>query len=628
MAHLITSDPGVFNARSYDYLVIGGGTAGLALASRLAQDEGIKVGVLEAGNYHQGNPLIDIPGHFGSLVGNDEFDWKFETVPQEGLGGRKLPWPRGKVLGGTSALNFLVWNRAAKEDYDAWEKLGNPGWNWESLLPFFKKSETLTLPSQSHQDKHHSSVDPVFHGTSGPVSTSFSPWYAATHSFWRDTLQILGIKKNPSALNGSNTGSWTTIQSVDPVTATRSYSVTAYLGHNPQRSAEIEQPNLVILTGAQAQRILIERSGQGTLRATGAEYLHKSGVFTIEAGLEVLVAAGTIQSPQLLELSGIGSHEVLTKAGVEVKYENESVGRNLQDHLMTEITYELEPGIQTPEDLAEDPASKEAAEKLYLEEKDGIYRSTPSSMAYVPLKDLITGRKLSDLYEQIAAAEIPGLLPTQKELLLENLKHGSVGHVEFILHHGNSSAFVGERGKRYATIHQIQQYPFSRGQIHIRSPHASDKPAIDPAYYTPARLPRPASSEAGSFTPDLDIITAGTIFAAKIPLQPPLNSIIARRVFPPEEGEGAPGSEEDWRRFIRDTTVTDWHPVGTCAMLPERDGGVVNPKLQVYGVAGLRVADASIIPLHISSHLQATVYAIAEKAAAIIREDRLGQGRD
>ena len=134
MTYLIISDADVFDARSYDYLVVGGGTSGLALASRLAEDKEVSVGVLEAGDHHENNELIDIPGHFGSLVGNDDFDWKFETTPQQGLDGRVLPWPRGKVLGGTSALNFLVWNRGAKEDYDAWEELGNPGWNWTSLL--------------------------------------------------------------------------------------------------------------------------------------------------------------------------------------------------------------------------------------------------------------------------------------------------------------------------------------------------------------------------------------------------------------------------------------------------------------------------------------------------------------
>lgn len=134
MGYLITSDASFFNAHSYDYIVIGGGTAGLVVASRLAENPSIKVGVLEAGHHHPDSPFINIPVHAGSLVGNDEFDWGFETTDQAGLGGRRLPWPRGKVLGGTSALNLLVWNRAAKSDYDTWEKLGNPGWDWESLL--------------------------------------------------------------------------------------------------------------------------------------------------------------------------------------------------------------------------------------------------------------------------------------------------------------------------------------------------------------------------------------------------------------------------------------------------------------------------------------------------------------
>lgn len=284
---------------------------------------------------------------------------------------------------------------------------------------------------------------------------------------------------------------------------------------------------------------------------------------------------------------------------------------------MTSLVYELKPGVTTTEDLV-DPVFRAAAEKAYSEEKDGIYRSSPSSMVYLPLKTFTSAEKLQDLYTRTASATMPELSPTLKNLLVEQLCDEKVGHVEFVLHHGNSGPFTGEDGKRYATLHQIQQYPFARGEIHIETARISDKPAINPAYYSPVGLP-----DGLSFSPDLEIITAGAIFAAQVPSQPPLSSIIEKRVFPPEgDVDGAPVSEEDWTTFVRDTTITDWHPIGTCAMLPFEDGGVVDARLRVYGVRGLRVIDASVLPHHISSHLQATVYAVAEKGAALIKEDQ------
>ncbi len=283
---------------------------------------------------------------------------------------------------------------------------------------------------------------------------------------------------------------------------------------------------------------------------------------------------------------------------------------------MTSLVYEANPGIQTPEDLVEDPAYKAAAEKLYAEKKDGIFRSSPSSMAYLPLSLFLSRDALVDFQQRVASSiDQRSNFFSQHRITQRKLMNDGIGHVEFVLHHGNSGPFPGDAGKRYITLHQIHQYPFSRGEIHIQSRSAMDKPKIDPNYY--AHLPTGDNT-----APDLEELVAGVKFATQVAKQPPLRSLISRRVFPPEDTEGAPQSDEDWAKFVTDTTITDWHPVGTCSMLPEIDGGVVDPRLRVYGVTGLRVADASIIPLHISSHLQATVYAIAEMAADLIKEDR------
>lgn len=284
---------------------------------------------------------------------------------------------------------------------------------------------------------------------------------------------------------------------------------------------------------------------------------------------------------------------------------------------VTSLVYEANPGIQTPEDLVEDPSYKAAAEKLYEEKKDGIYRSSPSSMAYVPLSQLMGIDQLADFEQRVSSSIDPNSgIAAQYNITQRQLSSKKIGHVEFVLHHGNSGSFKSEPGKRYITLHPIHQYPFSRGEIHIQWNSVLDKPRIEPNYY--AKL-YPDSN----LSPDLAELVAGVKFATQIPKQEPLRSLIARRVSPPDDGQpGAPESETDWVEFVTDNTITDWHPVGKCSMLPEDKGGVVDARLRVYGVTGLLVADASIIPLHIGSHLQATVYAIAEKAADMIKEDR------
>lgn len=316
-----------FIRQSFDYVVIGGGTAGLAVASRLAEDPSIAVGVLEAGGIAHKEENVDIPAFYGRSIGS-ELDWAFETEPQEGLNGRKLPWPRGKVLGGTSALNFMTWVRANREDYDDWEALGNRGWGWDGLLPFFKKSETFHPPSDAVRDEYSATHDAGSLGTSGPIHISYSTNYSASHKLWHSTLNAVGVETNPSHLTGSNVGVWTNVNTVDPKTAARSYS-TSYCAS--------QRPNLHILTEAQVQEIVLEKGGSEAdgdgHTATGVRIHHRGKEYIIPAGREVILSAGSVQSPQILELSGVGNPDVLSKAGVPVKVNSPMVGENLQDHI-------------------------------------------------------------------------------------------------------------------------------------------------------------------------------------------------------------------------------------------------------------------------------------------------------
>ncbi|KAL8950024.1 MAG: hypothetical protein Q9222_003918, partial [Ikaeria aurantiellina] len=314
-----------FLATRFTHLVIGGGTAGLVVATRLAEKEDVVVGILEAGLPAYDEPRINIPGRFGETLGT-EYDWQFMTVPQPGLNGRSIPWGRGKVLGGSSALNFMTWNRACKEDYDTWAELGDKGWGWDDLLPYFMKSETLHESDADHQLKHQSHFDRKFHGADGPLHSTYSSQYGASHQHWHKTLQNLGIDINRSHFGGSNVGSWTSLTSVEPTRMERSYSAKAYYMPNSTK------PNLVLITDATVQEIILQLD-DGQWMAKGAKFTHQGEEDSVTVSGEVILCAGSVQSPQLLELSGIGNPKILEAAGIPIKVANPAVGENLQDHL-------------------------------------------------------------------------------------------------------------------------------------------------------------------------------------------------------------------------------------------------------------------------------------------------------
>ncbi|KAI1385500.1 GMC oxidoreductase [Hypoxylon trugodes] len=583
---LLSITPEDFAARDFDYLILGGGTAGLALAARLSEDPNVIVGVLEAGPNGLGDDTIDEPGKYNAL----KYDWKFETTPQQGLGGRSLAWPRGKVLGGSSALNLMTWNRASKEDYDAWEKLGNKGWGWDSLLPFFKRTEGFHLSKEEYQDDHQVYSGGEAMGTQGPIHITRSKQYSETHELCHNTLNNLNIPENKTHLSGSNVGVWKNLVSVHPESNTRSYAASAYLEPNLSRQ------NLFVLTEALVEEVIInQQSGQWT--ATGARFTHSSNSFAVLASREIILSTGSIQSPQLLELSGIGNPQILEEAGIEVKVANPNVGENLQDHLTTVTVCELDPSV---EEMSPGPPG--------------------NPLCYLPLSIITAQDKVERIVSKIERLE--KYPPEQMAILKGRFDSGiKLGHVEFLLEPGNwNSNFVPEpsNSKKYASILQILQYPFSRGSIHIPGsrlsakdrPTISDKPIIDPGYYSGAH---------GEI--DLEIMTQSMRFTDKIFKTAPLSGVVLSKGTP----SSSVNSDDELREWVVNNTSTDWHPVGTCAMGGGGGihSGVVNDRLQVYGVERLRVVDASIMPLQISGHLQATVYTIAEKAADMIRMDNV-----
>ncbi|KAJ0117388.1 hypothetical protein J7T55_003802 [Diaporthe amygdali] len=532
----------------FDFLIVGGGTAGLAVASRLSENASLKVGVLEAGLEVYDNERVDIPGWFGTTLGT-ELDWQFETTPQAGLGGRTLPWPRGKGLGGTSLLNFMTWNRASKQDYDAWERLGCKGWGWDGIIPFLKKSEKFHAPSQETQVADKAYYDASGFGTSGPINVSYATEYSASHQYWHDTLQQLG-------------------------------------------------------------KILLEKH-DGLWTAKGVQFTSQAKTLSVFASKEVIICAGTVQSPQILELSGIGNTEVLKKAGIETIVSSPFVGENLQDHIMAASIYEVDSDLPNPDDLKTSTAAAAAREEYKLK-NTGLLTILANSICYLSLSQIMSDDTLSRLTAK--ARSIQGDFTERNEIRRDRFDTSfpRLGQIEYIFDLGNWNPYfqpdASSSGKKYGTMLQILQYPFSRGSIHVQSSSPFEKPVVDPRYY-----------QKGGGDLDLEIMIECAKFAEKITQTLPLASIVRGRVVPPAPAK----SDDELRDWLVKETITDWHPIGTCGMGGDRGiaGGVVDERLRVYGVKGLRLVDASVMPLQISAHLQATVYAIAEKGACMILED-------
>ncbi|KAH0581539.1 hypothetical protein H2248_011253 [Termitomyces sp. 'cryptogamus'] len=307
---------------SSDYVIIGAGLSGTVLATRLSEDPAIVVTVLEAGttSFHDDN--TDIPGKFFDNIGAPGKDWSFFSIPQKGLGDRPVFLPRGKNIGGSSLLNFMEYNRASSVEYDSFEKLGSDGWNWKSLVPYFRKANEQAATYGFQFDKD-------YYGTSGPLQRCVPRYLDQVALPWIESIKSLGVKANPDPNAGDNTGVWITTATLDR-NSVRSSAASAYYEPNQSR------PNLKIICGAQATRIIL--SGKDTLVANGVEYLVDGVLHTINATKEVILSAGTYKTPQILELSGIGDPEVLKSFGIEVAVNLPGVGNNLQ---VVTIRYEF-----------------------------------------------------------------------------------------------------------------------------------------------------------------------------------------------------------------------------------------------------------------------------------------------
>ncbi|MGI8761620.1 MAG: GMC family oxidoreductase [Jatrophihabitantaceae bacterium] len=517
----------------FDYVIVGAGSAGCVLAHRLSADPNVRVALLEAGGRDR-KLEIKIPAAFPKLF-HTAYDWDLHTSPQKECDAREMYWPRGRTLGGSSSLNAQMWVRGAQVDYDSW----GPGWSYEEVLPYFHRAE----------HRGGSNTDAAY-GTAGPlwIEELRSPSPLRTAFF--EACAETGMRRLPELNTAGIEGYAPT-----PVTQHRGRRWSAadgYLGRTTRR-----RPNLNVFTGAQAQRVLVEGG-----RATGVEYRDKAGATQqLRAAREVILSAGAVHSPALLQLSGIGDPSVLRAAGVEPKVELPGVGKNLQDHLSVAVI------MHCPEPITLVAAERPAELLRFLTQRRGMLTSNVGEAVAFGRSD-------------------PSLATPDLEFIF--------APVPFIDH-----GLVEPPGHGL-TIGTVLLQPESRGTVTITSPDAATPPVIDAGYLTaPGDLPRLVEG----------VRQCQALFATAA-LKPHVS------------GPMEPGPEEtDLEAFVRAQSETLYHPAGTCRMGSGRES-VVDPQLRVRSVDGLRVVDTSVLPTIIRGHTHAPTIMLAEKAADLIRAVR------
>lgn len=494
-----------------------------------------------------------------------------------------------------------------RDSIDNFAQMGNPGWDYTELQPYYRKFHTFHEPTaEASEAMDLDYADTSLHGTSGPIQVSYGNYISGITQAWSRTFKALGRKSVADPLSGNALGAVNAPGSINPDKFTRSSAAAGYLTANVR-----QRNNLHIITKASVERVLLKEKN-GAITAKGVRYTSGDGQCHDVHGREVILSGGVFNSPQLLELSGIGNAKALQDLEIQSIVDLPGVGENLQDHAMVGISLEsTEPTM----DSFRDKALMGTAFQEYKEKARGPFTSGTFNQAYLPCVALMSSPtsqlELTKLLDAHAKSDLPGL-QKQHDLVRSIVEDSNKSSIQYLcapvqLRPEQNSRTVPEEARLadYFTLYSSLSHPFSRGTVHVRSNNIVDPPLIDPKYFS-----NPLDRELLAY----HLHYLPTIFKTQ-----PLAGLVK------PNGQTIPTDLNldslEYARNLVDTGFTTYHPCGTCAMMPREDGGVVDPQLRVYGVNGLRVVDASIFPLIPRGNIQSSVYAVAEKAADMIKAD-------
>lgn len=519
-----------FILTTFDYIIVGAGSAGCVLANRLSASGKHQVLILEAGSTDW-NPMIHMPAGISKLATLKSLNWGYNTEPEPELNNRRLYWPRGKVLGGSSSINAMCYCRGHRKDYDHWRDLGNEGWAYDDVLPYFLKSE------------NNQSIENPYHSNEGPLSVSDLSHVNPLSRVFIDAAEQAGFDRTDD-FNGAHQRGFGLYQ-VTQKDNKRHSAAQAYL------TPILERDNLTVMTRALAEKILFEDQ-----RATGIQVRHKNKTKRFTATREVIISGGAINSPQLLMLSGVGNEDHLRQHNIDVVHNLPGVGQNLQDHL----------------DIC-------------------LVQCSRQSITYDTLSEIMTGLKYYLFKKGPGTSNIAEAGGFWQSPMADDDRPDLQFHfVPAILDdHGRNRI----KGSGY-TLHMCMLRPNSRGQITLADNKANSAPLIQANYLTAEG--------------DLDTMLAGFEMQRQIFAAPAFDAYRDQELFPGDEVL----SKADITEFIRNKAETIYHPIGTCKMGTD-DYAVVNTHLQVHGIDGLRVVDASVMPSLVSGNTNAPTIMMAEK---------------